>query len=383
MSASTSNALVEKSVREMQSTSSMVYGTMSDPGGARPHVISSQSSVSDVKTTCERRKRKSCRKALVKFDEFVMPMTIEKPKDKGKVDANPIMLDFVDRSDEVVPTTDRVVKARIVYRVPKERRDGARDTRSVRGVSWQQTSAETARGELRARVSDLWSSTLRWDVQLAGSQPRDRRKIFTHTRAVKDVTLQDATVNAACVASVRRSWNREKTKLVGVVSSERQNSRSVDPPKIVRDVVWQRREKRCRGLYGKECRERIRVAVMCDEGQQRLRMAEERLAPEASATRAEAAHRFCLSVPFLRRLCAQEIAVAVSNGERDFVVGSARHRRERRLRCFLRHEEMAVRMALVVLRIMRDFCRDSCPVTSDRTHGFCTCCQLCRTSSCG
>ena len=37
----------------------------------------------------------------------------------------------------------------------------------------------------------------------------------------------------------------------------------------------------------------------------------------------------------------------MSNGERDFVVvGSARRRRERRLRCFLRHEEMAVRMAL-------------------------------------
>ena len=37
----------------------------------------------DVKTACERRKRKSCRKALVKFDELVMLMTIEKPKDKG------------------------------------------------------------------------------------------------------------------------------------------------------------------------------------------------------------------------------------------------------------------------------------------------------------
>ena len=36
----------------------------------------------------------------------------------------------------------------------------------------------------------------------------------------------------------------------------------------------------------------------------------------------------------------------MSNGERDFVVGSARRRRERHLRCFLRHEEMAVRMAL-------------------------------------
>ena len=114
------------------------------------------------------------------------------------------MLDLVDRPDEVVVgMADRVVKARVVYRVPEEQRDGARDTRSVRGVPWQQTSAEIGGGELRARVSDLWSSTLRWDVQLAGSQPRDRRKIFTHTRALKDVTLQDATVNAACGASVR------------------------------------------------------------------------------------------------------------------------------------------------------------------------------------
>ena len=34
MSASIANALIEKSVREMQSTSSMVYGTMSNPGSA-------------------------------------------------------------------------------------------------------------------------------------------------------------------------------------------------------------------------------------------------------------------------------------------------------------------------------------------------------------
>ena len=65
----------------------------------------------------------------------------------------------MDRSDEVVPTTDRVLKARFVRRVPEEQRDGARDTRSVKGVPWQHTSAETAGGELRARVSDLWSST--------------------------------------------------------------------------------------------------------------------------------------------------------------------------------------------------------------------------------
>ena len=48
-----------------------------------------------------------------------MLMTIEKPKDKGKIDANTIRLDPVDRSDEVVPTTDRVVKARIVRRAER------------------------------------------------------------------------------------------------------------------------------------------------------------------------------------------------------------------------------------------------------------------------
>ena len=81
MSASTANALIEKSVREMQSTSSMVYGTMSNPVSASSTltveimghvVIRSQSRVSDVKTACERRKRKSCHIALVKFDELVI-----------------------------------------------------------------------------------------------------------------------------------------------------------------------------------------------------------------------------------------------------------------------------------------------------------------------
>ena len=43
-------------------------------------------------------------------------------------------------------------------------------------------------------------------------------------------------------------------------------------------------------LHGKECRERIRAALMCDDaGKQRLRKAEKRLAPAASAARAEAA----------------------------------------------------------------------------------------------
>ena len=51
---------------------------------------------------------------------------------------------------------------------------------------------------------------------------------------------------------------------------------------------------------------------------------------------------FCCGA-FVRRT----LAVAMFNGERaPDVVRSARRRRERRLRCFLRHEEMAVRMAL-------------------------------------
>ena len=42
--------------------------------------------------------------------------------------------------------------------------------------------------------------------------------------------------------------------------------------------------------HGEECRQRIRVAMMCDDAcQQRLRTAEERLAPAASAARAETA----------------------------------------------------------------------------------------------
>ena len=87
------------------------------------------------------------------------------------------------------------------------------------------------------------------------------------------------------------------------------------------------------------------------------------------------------------------LAVAMFNGERApdaDVGGSARRRRERRLRCFLHHEEMAVRMALArashhavqhhqhmatqtdlcacrdlrrVRFACRDLRRDSCPVT--------------------
>ena len=81
------------------------------------HVVSrSQSCLSAERTACERRKRKSCRKALAQFDEFAMFVTIERPKDKGETQkCVGIVLDLVDRSDEVVVrTTERVVGSRIV-----------------------------------------------------------------------------------------------------------------------------------------------------------------------------------------------------------------------------------------------------------------------------
>ena len=91
--ASAANAVMEKSVWEMQSTvktivaySEWVYGATSDPGSVISnwtveivgHLVSrSQSSVPDVRTACERRKRKSNRKALVQFNELEMHVTIE------------------------------------------------------------------------------------------------------------------------------------------------------------------------------------------------------------------------------------------------------------------------------------------------------------------
>ena len=83
---------MQSTVRTIVAYIEWVYGTTFEPGSASStwtaeivgHVVSgSQSCVSHpkhVKTTCERRKRKSCRKALVKFDELVMLMTIEKPR---------------------------------------------------------------------------------------------------------------------------------------------------------------------------------------------------------------------------------------------------------------------------------------------------------------
>ena len=94
--ANAANVVMVKSVREMQSTVrtivafiEWVNSSTSDPGGAMltwivGHVVSrSRSGVQDVRTAFERRKRKSCRKALVQFNELVMLMTIEQPKRQG------------------------------------------------------------------------------------------------------------------------------------------------------------------------------------------------------------------------------------------------------------------------------------------------------------
>ena len=111
---------------------------------------------------------------------------------------------------------------------------------------------------------------------------------------MKDVTLQDATVNAACVASVRVTRN---------VMEPREDKARWFRIKREAELAKCGFSKDCEGCrlaasrdavarpHGKECRERIRVAMMCDDpGQQRLRTAEERLTPAASATRAEVAH---------------------------------------------------------------------------------------------
>ena len=89
--------------------------------------------------------------------------------------------------------------------------------------------------------------------------------------------------------------------------------------------------------------------------------------------------RFCLSVPFLWRLCAQDLAVAMSNGVRDFVIGSARRRRERRSSLLLtpwRDSGMhgAGTMQISVIHVPKLWSlprlrRDSCTVISDRIHG--------------
>ena len=59
-----------------------------------------------------------------------------------------IMLGLVDRSDEVViGTTERVVKACTVHRMPGGQRGDARYAKSIGGVPWQPNPAKATQGE--------------------------------------------------------------------------------------------------------------------------------------------------------------------------------------------------------------------------------------------
>ena len=59
------------------------------------------------------------------------------------------MLGLVDRFDEVViGTTERVVKARTVHRMPVGQRGDAAYTKSIRGVPWQPNPAEAAQARI-------------------------------------------------------------------------------------------------------------------------------------------------------------------------------------------------------------------------------------------
>ena len=142
----------------------------------RSNNVSKESSISASKTANALTEKSLREMQSTENIEEVMLMKIEKPRHQPC--SKTITFNLRDRCDEVVAhATDRVVKARIVHFVPRQQR--------------QQTKAETAGGEMQARVSDFWSSKFRWDVQLAGSQPRDRRKMFTHTRDVKDVAVRN------------------------------------------------------------------------------------------------------------------------------------------------------------------------------------------------
>ena len=102
-----------------------------------------QRSVSDGKTAYERRKHKSCRKALVPFGELVMFVPME----------NEIWNRVASCWASFVGTTERVVKARIVHRMLGGQRGDARYAKSIRGTQWQPNPAEAAEGEPFVRGS--------------------------------------------------------------------------------------------------------------------------------------------------------------------------------------------------------------------------------------
>ena len=259
--ASAANAVIERSVWEMQSTTrtlvtyaEWVHGTVFEPGSAiltwtvefSGQVVSRfQRSVSDGKTAYERRKLKSYRKALVPFGELVMFMPMEKPKDNGEVrNCVGIMLGLVDRSDEVViGTTERMVKARIVHRMLVEQRGDAAYAKSIRGVPWQPNPAEAAEGEplgmAQARIVSVPMFAVETRPEVPVIEPRDYKARRFYIR--REVELAKYGFSDVC----------EGCRVAQMGAEAKPHSEG--------------------------CRERIGQAMMNDDvGQQRLRAAEQR-----------------------------------------------------------------------------------------------------------
>ena len=163
--ASAANAVVGRSVWEMQSTARSllayaegVQNTTFEPGSAilawaveyAGQVVSRfQRSVSDGKTAYERRKQKSYRKALIPFGELVMFMPIEKPKDKGEVRYRVgIMLGVVDSLTKLSLERQSEQSKLAVCTACRQGSGGdARHAKSIRGAPWQPNPAEAAEGE--------------------------------------------------------------------------------------------------------------------------------------------------------------------------------------------------------------------------------------------
>ena len=216
-----------------------------------------QRSVSDGKTAYERRKLKSYRKVFVPFGELVMSMPMVKPKDKGEVrNCVDIMLGLVVRSDEVViGTTERVVEARTVHRMPEGQRGDAAYAKSIRGVPWQPNPAVAAEGELlgmaQARIVSVPMVAVENRRAIPVMEPRDYKARRFYIR--REVELSD---------------DCEGCRVAQVGAEAKPHSEG--------------------------CRERIRQAMMNDDVcQQRLRAAEQRGSSAGEqpsvATRVEAA----------------------------------------------------------------------------------------------
>ena len=158
--------MIEKSVwstpkvaRFLDAYDEWVYSTASDSGSAMltwnleivGHVDSrSRSGVSGERSACERRKRKSCRKAFVLINELAMLA----PKNKGEVqNCIGIVLGLVDRSDEVVVgTIERSVRARIVRRMPEGQQGDARDEECRRRAEATEFCTDNTSAYARMRI---------------------------------------------------------------------------------------------------------------------------------------------------------------------------------------------------------------------------------------